>query len=550
MAKVRANQTPRVPAHISKQISHLLQLLESYNKKLPKDRQNQKDDYAFLKDFFIRFIDDQDTRSKEISSKAYQELEKVIGSNFSMTPLWILCIDGRVLTILMHGMSAPDNSLRVPAGSLRDFVRDTGGKLMLLKTSSFAELLKDAFLTQDYIAEIFDSHTGCAARRYEESTKGFTDLVDDGLYSDVLYKKEMALATEKYVDEQFHEKKTVVTVQTSFDTHTGFMYMGFETEYCLEYARKAADQDFPVFSFEVITALVEKKKLFSTEEFVNNPIVREQFEKYEFQLNWKHAYLKSGQNFWSAVRTMKPILFPMITKVLVHVYPNLKKDSREMELRAMLLLTNAFSGYLNNQTSSEAMYMGPLDFHRYPYGVNMEECVKISEGGYSPYEISSASVYSGQAKNHLPSRVEYGSAQVRANRGRSEFPIVDRSKTFSDRDDFVRAPVPIIVQEIVHEEFDDAVWDRLSKIDWSDLPTNWSILEDLEFLEYLEEKGIDESGILLAINNLRKTMCVLYNFERRTSTQMIEQHLVILPYVTDSKRYSRFVVPFVKLGFI
>lgn len=553
MSKAADPKAELLPPYLEKQVDSLIDLLRDYNTRLPKERRRKEEDYKFLHDFFPRFLLDQNKRANEISSKTYQKAVDVVNSHLPSPVYWDLCIDGRVLTILMHGMSAPDYSLRVPAGMLRDFVRDSEGRLVLMHNSNFAMMLHKALKKQDEIVEVFDSHLNCNERRTSEEVKGLSSLPDDGLVSDVLYKKEMADALGVFIKEDYGKKKRVIPVQVSFDPSSGFMYMGLETDKALKQVMKDGSLPYSYvgekgYTGDVLSNLVEKGIIFSTKRFANETEVVSLFKKHAFSLDWKSDYVESTVKFWDAISMMKDALIPLISKHLVKIYPDLSKTDSEMKARAMLLLSNAFSGYLHTHHVEKIALREDNDKH-YPYGIHEEEGIKISEGGFPPYEIAMFSVYSGFARN-LPARIELATGHVRSNRKRDVYSIPDRARLYSLRDDFVGAPVPIVVQELVGEDLSEDTWDELSRIDWSDMPVLWNMLSDVDFLEYLEGKGISEGPLLLGINNLRNTMGVLYSPERRTSNYIVEHHVVALPVIIDRFRKNRVVIPFVKLGFI
>lgn len=538
---------------LKKQINQFVDNLQEYNERFPIERRRDVKDYTFLKDFFPKFIEDQNKRALEVSSQRYKKAVQLSLKQFPSPLYWSLCIDGRVLTILMHGLAAPDFSLRVPAGALRDFVRNSHGQLILMDNSSFANLLDRAFEKSDEIVEIFDSHLNCIARKEEEISKGEELLSDDWLVSDVLYKKEMAGAIGTYVAQRYGKNKKVIAVQTSFDPHTGYMYMGLETPQALKSVAKNGILPNPMngdkgYSDEVLDSLAADGIIFSTKLFASDTAVSKLFAKNVFELDWKNEYVQSTEKFWKAVESMRERLLPEIIKKLSKIYPNYSAKSSDLKTRAMLLLSNAFSGYLHTHHVKKVPLRHDAD-DQYPYGIHEEEGIKVSEGGYPPYEISMFSVYSGYAKN-LPARIELASTLVRSNRRRDIYSIPDRSRVYRVRDDFVKAPVPIVVQEIINEDVDEETWDKLNQIDWADLSPIWNIESDVEFLKYLERKGVKNAVLLLAINSLRNTMAVLYSPERRTSNFIVEQHIVALPVLSDKFRKTRVIIPFFKLGFV
>src|SRR5690606_36982889 len=100
-------------------------------------------DYIFLKDFYLRFLADRNTRSDDVSSTEYAQIKKLANEQFPAVTLWNFCMDGRVLSVLSNGASAGvGSSVRVPGGILREFVYGDDGKLMLLENSNFAFIMR------------------------------------------------------------------------------------------------------------------------------------------------------------------------------------------------------------------------------------------------------------------------------------------------------------------------------------------------------------------------------------------------------------------------
>lgn len=531
-----------LPVTLSKQIDEFIDNLKSYNVKVAFPRDEK--DYGFLKDFYTRFFEDRNKRALEVSSQAYKEVRKIANEQFPSVTLWNLCMDGRVLAVLINGSSAGvGSSVRVPGGLLREFVYGDDGKLFLLEDSNFAFILRRAlkkFKTKK-IFEVFDSHVGCAARKAEEMAHGKMPS-DAGLIMDVLYKKQMAEATIEFVKKQFDEDIKVVPIQTSFDPHSGFMYMGLETKKALAYAKNHGNE----YTEHVLHDLVKNNLILYAEDLIRRRGLDKVFGKYAFSLDWKDQYLKSSKTFWINVASMKDEALPQIKEEVLKIYPELRENTQdakdELEERAMLLLTNAYSGFLNNKMQD----VHEEEHHAYPYGVHREEGIKVSEGGYPPYEISMFVVFSLDTEN-LPANIELAAGLVRANR--REERVKDRSQTYSDSHEFAQAPVPVVVQEIIREQISEGEWESVSKIDWSDMPYTWDSMPAQEFFEYLQKKGNMSIAVANGINNLRERMAVLYKPEQPTSGHLIQHYKVAMPVVVGANRKSYFILPFVKLGF-
>lgn len=539
------NDDLSLPDSLKTQLTKFIGDLKAYNAKREYPRPEK--DYRFLHDFYTRFFADRNKRADEVISSDYSRVKEIANAQFPATTLWNLCMDGRVLAVLINGASAGvGSSIRVPGGILREFVYGTNGKLTLIENSNFAFIMRRAlkrFKTKK-IFEVYDSHVGCAARKGEEMSHGKIPE-DAGLLADVIYKKQMAEATIAFVQKHFSDSIWIVPIQTSFDPHSGFMYMGLETDAALAYAQEHGGE----YTEEVIRELVEKERILSTEYLISQTGLENIFKKYVFPLEWQKKYSESARIFWENIEAFKNDAMPLFTKAVLTVYPHLKTENPEMQdelkERALLLLTNAYSGYLHNKqhigTGTESN-----ERYRYPYGVHREEGIKVSEGGYPPYEISMFVVFSLDIKN-LPANIELAAGLVRSNR--REKRVYDRSETYKSTEEFVEAPVPVVVQEIIREKVTDEEWEELGKVEWKDLPHNWNTLSDKEFFTYLQRKTNMSIAVANGINRLRERMAFLYDPEHPTSGHLVQQYKVALPVVVGINRKNYFIIPFVKLGF-
>lgn len=537
-----------LPKTLEAQIERFIGVLETYNRKLPHPR--SKKNYPYLLHFYKHFALDQNARSEEVSTPLYQKIKELAESQFPAKTLWNFCIDGRVLSILAHGATARvGSSVRVPGGMLREFVRGKDGRLILEQSSDFAILLKKALLgtPNNILAEVFDSHVGCAARDAEENLKGKCPQ-DTGLLADVSHKMQMAQAAIAFAKQTFGDKKKLMVILTSFDPHTGFMYMGLETQDALLYGYKRGN----AYTEEILRHLANVGRIISTEDLITDETIKKTFVQYRFTLVWKEHYVRSAKLFWESVASMKKSILPIIEKKLIHIYPHLERQDEfsrvEFEERAMLLLTNAFSGYLLNLAGKAKKQKGLQDDAHpyYPFGIHREEGVKIGEGGYPPYTISMFTVFSFEERN-LPSNIQLATSLIRGNR--KEGRVTDGSGNFTDSLEFSQGSVPLVVTEIVRDPLTQKEWQKLAAVDWRDLPEYWDAMGDDAFYTYLRTKGIMHFDVALAINNLRRKLAVMFDMHSPISSRLIEQYMVALPIISSRNRTIRFVVPFVKLGF-
>src|SRR5205085_2843984 len=131
-------------------------------------------------------------------------------------------------------------------------------------------------------------------------------------------------------------------------------------------------------------------KIISNEVLTTDAVVVSVFDEYDFPINWKKEYIQSAKSFWHAVSVMKKKILPFYYEKLQTIYPHLKETDpqtkQELEIRAMLLLTNGFSGYLHRKHPHGETHQ-QANIH-YPYGVHTEEGIIISQGEFPPYSIS------------------------------------------------------------------------------------------------------------------------------------------------------------------
>lgn len=556
-----------LPERINGQIQSFIDGLEGQNSKFPPERQHPQEDYSYLRYFLPAFVADRNKRASEVNSPEYKEILDKVDKVLPMTTLSVMCMDGRVKFIHVFGFSAGiGSSIRVPGGLLKEYVRGEDGNLKLDEDSNFADLLDGALNKNGSLAEVFDSHYGCAARKGEEASRGGSPE-DAGLYSDVLHKREMVRATRKYILENHGDSKQVALIQTTFNPITGFLYMGLETDAALKYAQEFAekkaesegkdpDKAVTVYSKEVLRALIEEDLIISTGTLVDTPAIREAFDKHFFAVSWKKNYVDTARRFWSNLSEMKESLLPIFERSLTSVYPELalgdKKTKKELQERAVLLICNAYNAYLHNNDHSELEYLAMEDEvyeeqEHYEYDSHIEEGVKVSEGGYPPYEIPMFVIFSGDEEN-MPSNIELASGIVRDNRLKKR--VVDASGSYTDSQEFAKAPVPVIMQEIIRDpRLTKADWEELENIDWSDMPSNWDEMTQEEFARYVEKKAKLSNSLANGLGRLRNKMAKVFDRNSATSAHLIDQYKVALPLVCDQDRETHAVIPFVKLGY-
>src|SRR5579859_2430908 len=332
------------------QVKDFVDTLEKANgkRKIPR----AKEDYQYIHAFFTKVISDRNKRADIIDSEEFSEATQIAKRILPYPTYLENCMDGRLFGPLLGLYGHIGDVLSVAGGILYEFVRGEDQKLGLIPNSNFAQLLRK-YLNQPNvtgIVEVIDSHLGCAARGGEENARGKFPK-DNGLFTDVLQKLEMCDAMVEYIDNLYKGQKKIFPLNISMDPHNGFMYMGLATDIAIEYAREHEG-----FTQEVLDYLTTKGFIISSNQLVQDDRIANIFEKHKFPIDMTYKYGESSIQLWKHIDAMKEELLPIIMEKLKKVYPQMKDDpKRQKELleRAILLLVNAFTGFLHKKYYSD-----------------------------------------------------------------------------------------------------------------------------------------------------------------------------------------------------
>jgi hypothetical protein len=509
---------------IHDQLESFINSLVSFNKKREHPRDTR--DYEYLMKFFHRVIQERNERSAIIKDEAYFSIAHSAYHLFPGELMFHVCMDGRVMLILMFGLPARvSRSIRTPGGMIRDFIRGTDGRLFLPKDAPYAKNLLSKLRSMEAgeLITVFDSHLGCAARAVEEQEKG-RNPSDAGLLADISHKLQIGHAVEEFARQHSPNGKLARPLYLSFDPHDDHMYLGLETPKARAFAEKQGG-----YTKEVLQTLVEKKSILSTAQLIAESAINQQMEKVAFPLDWKKQYAKSAEQFWSAMETLVPLLDPVLSPRIEHLYP----QDRLNRARLVLTVANLLSSFLHTRQ------------HPYSYGIHEEQGITITPGGYPPYPTSmfKVSVYDEQ---NLLETIELAEGLVRKNRAEGRVTLDLEGYTDSEK---VAAPVGVLVQERVEELYPDAIWETFRAINWQDMPSAWEQMNDREFFDYLYTKMSMPSGLMIALNNLRHRMAVIYTPGTQASSHFVEHYTVALPVIIDQLRTHQAIIPFIKLGY-
>lgn len=481
----------------------------------------------FVHRMYMDVILERNQRAKDFTTEEMGEVYDILAEIFELPPYGAACIDSRVMRTIICGLPLRFGGFsRIPAGDLPEFVPGKGGQFVL-RQGSFSDQLSSAFAKDDKISQILDSHLECAARGGLEARKG-KNPKDGGLYEDVSKKKRIAEAMMAYVSAEL-QGKSVIPIQTSFNPESGFLYMGLETDSAIEAAKKEG------FTENVLGKLEGRGEIIHTEAFLDEEVIGAKFRENEIpNFSWEDNYRDSTVQFWKNVKKMidEGLRDHVIEKYVKRVYP----DASEVECkqRAVLLLGNAFNAFLLTEGGKK----------HFPYSEHKESCIVISEGENGPYgKNPSFSVYSGLGDD-LAESVILAEGIVRENRQKER--IDDYTKIYKTKEDYLQAPVPILLKAIVREDVD---WKRVSEVDWSDMPENWTEMNDHQFKRYVmgKYKSIP-LPVFDAINFLRNKMIRLYK-DNEASEQLFGGNIAVVPMLVDADRRLWSIVPFISSGY-
>lgn len=526
-----------------------------------------KKDLDFLNGFFKDFIGSRNKRAEDISREDYTNFVKEIEQLFPYPIFTLDCIDGRVLSVLLGGYVAKfGGTLRIPAGDPMEFIDYDKQSAKLAPNSNFAERLDEAFARRsdsNKINQILDSHIGCAAKNKEEKEKrGLKptdpDIPDHGLLEDVKRKKRIAQGMINYVENQFGNEKEILPIQLSFDVNNGFIYMGLETPKALAAAEKrggffdhSKEAIHKKQTFDVLEELTNNDDIISTKKLSKDPIIKSFCEQLSFTPNWESDYLKTTYEFWTNIdklsknRTVTSIIKGRLIKVFGK---ELEKRPEELKQRIMILLVNTYSGYHLNRKD-------------YKYKKHREECIVVSEGGYSPFDINSFGVHILD-KDNLTKRIKLAYRLVSDNKktiDRIHIPgdPIDTHRIINtyglSRKDFQKTPIPLMIQHMVrfqNNEDREKFFDLLKKLKLENIAGDtWLNLDEDKFVGFLKKEVYELSKpkykkVVKEILKLREYMKIIYD-DPEVGYLLKNNKMIALPAMIDQDRKIQAIFPLI-----
>lgn len=550
---------PPLEPELERSAHSFLSSFIAVDQKRPDVRESRE--YAMMMYQLLQFIFSREQRLADINSKLVQDAIRIKEALLPFgTPKLSICIDVRVNPKLHSGVHG--NAFQTAAGdNAHEFVQVEHSEELVLRDGEFSRMIRRAFKNADDLFEALDSHRHCAARQKQVESMGIY-APDGGLMNDVLRKKRMTTAIERHVRETYRGRKRVTCIQTSFDTHTGYLYTGLEN--CLPDDLQAEEDRSPLeqeivrdgFTESVLNQLAESGRIVSTRHLAENPndqTLKQLFMEHYFSINYPQDYQSSTINFWTAIQAMSQSALPVIREKLISVFPHLadKECEKELQQRALLLLANAFSGFLHNTAPNGSSKPYPFDEHD-------ESVIVISYTDKGPYDRARPFNLDPQIPNLLG---EIGLAQelVRTNRNEGRMSDLEResrdifygAKGESGKE-YNKCPILVFSFSRLKRIPDPHVLSVLRSLDWSDFQSiNWMDMNNEDFLNYLDEKFSNiPSYVANGINELRHHAITLHQREGDSTTELfIHGNLAPVCVLAGPNRETLTIIPFLSNGY-
>ena len=536
---------PEFGGGLGGQLKNYMTALTRLNRERGKpESEKENKEMAMLNFKLTQFIFSRDHRVDEIKSKEVQEAISTKEKLFPYgIPRLMLCVDGRVLSKLFAGLHG--NALRTPAGDSDEFLPKRKGKGIFLKEGGqIAKVLGEALTQRNAICEVADSHVGCAARALVAAEKAGGEVLDKGLLQDVRRKKEIGVAMHDYIKEKYGGAKELLFIQTSFDPHNGYLYMGLEQE-SLEDDPRVKEKGF---THDVLDQLVLENKIISTEHLVEQAELKDIFKRNYFNVDYEINYIESTSRFWKNIKAMGEEELPIIKNKIVEVFKfDRERDSKEIMQRAILLLANAYNAYLHTHDKDG-------NEKKYQYGEHDESVIVATYSEKGPFDRARS--FSVNPENlDLSGDIYLTKNLIQNNRRAGRMSATEQravAKIYDgESEKYVENPIPVILFERMTSLPDGDVAAKLQAVDWSDLlEINWIAMTDEEFGNYLEEKITNiPHSLVRKINSLREKAVEIYKPGKKSTEALLDGRLVPVWILTGPDRKTLALLPFVTKGY-
>ncbi len=501
-------------------------------------------DVAYLWFITSHFLFSRDKRVDDILSSEVQEAIRIKESLFPYgAPLVVDCYDGRTLGNIVAGLQG--GSFRTPAGDIEDALptRDGSGSLRIPSGSGFGKFVLGAFAEGRTTRTIvFDSHIGCLRRgsREQEDAWSADPPPDGGLVADIYRKRQLAKAARALVNAKLGSGNTLKVIHISFNPKTGYCYKGLAQDDVLSH--DAIRESGGYLTQDALNSLVADGKIMYTGEIVKHPAVRKLFGAHAFTLRYDTDYRQGKLSFWKAVEAMMPRLSAVIGQELKTVYPHLASaiNADELRQREVLLVANAFTGFLHNQHEG------------YPYADHLECIVVVTLDEAGPFDrVQSLSVTPDASD--LPGIVKFSRLNIiRANRVEGRLSDLHRpliTELYPVSSEFIDAPMPIVMFERLDEM--PADFDAVQQAEFGDLPEqDWYGMEPEAFARYMEAKVPGLTSVTRrAAEGLRQRAIRLYRPGTAITRDLMQGRLQPLFVLADKNRKTVALLPFLMNGY-
>lgn len=486
-----------------------------------QDSESLHNQDTFLRRFYTGFLAERHARSIELNSEEIKEANTIIADLFGSKLGLVSCMDGRMPLTAMFGFPMQAvRAMRLPGGDLGGFERDLeNGALVPDPEALFTKLVlrqQDNGSSTRY--QVLNAHVGCAARGRTESNFGMYPP-DQGLHADIASKNEIGTAIKMYYN------MTPLLYVT--DPNTGYGYMGLGRDDMLN-TNEYYDHD-------TLQKLTEKGEIISTAELASR--FEDAFTKITdptWSVNWEHAYSSTSLHLWKNIDSLAkgPVLEAIQQNVRTIYDDTQKYDDEEVRVRSLLLLTDAYLGWLYARQGG------------HPYTEHKESCVVVDFKNKGPFAEYTAFVVA-PIHDTLDDNVALAQSIVRVNRQASK--VTDTSGIY-DTESFASAPVPVVVKCEVPFNSGHPILETLKTIDLHEIQNTWihdkgaflnCIRTQMGHLPYAQVEDTIET-----LGELWENLKDIYN-GRGTQTLADRGGIAVLPVLVSEDRMPQTILQLV-----
>lgn len=497
---------------------------------------------GFLVSEFVRTRND---RVTNIDSPNMKEATNIMNGLFPLPVesfLPCLCIDGRVLSETVFGL--PNMASRTPAADIPDALLLHTGELYLAE-GDFTDRIRHLVRRFGKAVILLDSHTHCAAKAKEKESALGIPVPDGGLLDDVRRKKLIADALLSFAEREYgaEGRRKVLVIQTAFDVHSGFLFMGLEQE---SIARNSTVPSGG-FTEAVVERLSREQSILSTRLLAEEGgiLYRESLGLRDSigRIDLEGDYSGSLLRLWKGVSMVSKESVREVRRVVDRLFSGSGEGTEMNEIRTCLAVANALlSSVLNGQES-------------YPYRDHRETVVVVTNRARGPYGTASpfpVNEYANGGMAMLSFVVGFAASIVRGNRLKRQFPEGERASIESyfgsDSDTFVKSPVPVFLSERVDEEVSETLIRSLSAIPWKEI--SWADVSRDEFAVFLRKSvpGISYEAVR-GVERLRARALEMYRPGFSATGNLLSGQLALISALRTKSGKVVAVFPFVFSGY-